>query len=195
MLRSFRSFKGNVLINGSGNPCLTDFGLATVAEDSELHWARVTMARKFDARWHAPEVIGIDADPKRPTSRSDIYSFGSVLFFVRSFFPLGGSILISHQIVSGDVPWKEKKHSFQICIELSKQTTSTRPDNIHDYHWDLIQKCWSWKPGDRPDATRVLLIIERHWQGTSASYDPLSRAILGVGRAKQQSIITDSPAG
>jgi len=85
-------------------------------------------------------------------------------------FPLGSSILISHQIVSGDAPWKEKKHSFQICIELSKQTTPARPDNMYDYHWDLIQKCWSWEPGDRPDATRVLLIIERHWQGTSASY-------------------------
>jgi len=70
-------------MDGSGNPRLTDFGLATVAEDSKLQWARVTMARKFGARWHAPEVIGIDADPDRPTFKSDIYSFGSVMFFVR----------------------------------------------------------------------------------------------------------------
>jgi serine/threonine protein kinase len=77
--------QGNVLIDGSGKPCLTDFGLATVEGDAELQLT--TMTANQNPRWHAPEVIGIEIDrePGRPTFKSDIYSFGSVMFFVRSF--------------------------------------------------------------------------------------------------------------
>jgi serine/threonine protein kinase len=74
-----------VLIDGSGNPCLTDFGLATVVGDVELQLTTTTANHNFNPRWHAPEVIGIDRDPVRPTIKSDIYSFGSVMFLVRSF--------------------------------------------------------------------------------------------------------------
>jgi len=83
--------QGNVLIDGSGNPRLKGFSLATVAEDKDLQWTTSTVTRNFDARWRAPEVIGIDADPERPTFESDIYSLGSVMFFVRSF-TLGNSL-------------------------------------------------------------------------------------------------------
>ncbi|KAG2121406.1 kinase-like domain-containing protein, partial [Suillus cothurnatus] len=71
----------NVLIDNSGNPCLTGFGLATVVGDPELQWNSTTAARDFNSRWRAPEVIGIETDePARPTFASDIYSFGSVMF-------------------------------------------------------------------------------------------------------------------
>ncbi|OJA14206.1 hypothetical protein AZE42_09477 [Rhizopogon vesiculosus] len=65
---------GNVLIDSSGNPCLTDFGLATVAEDPDLQWTTTIAGGDFNPRWRAPE--------------SDIYSFGSVMFFVRPFVSL-----------------------------------------------------------------------------------------------------------
>ncbi|OAX34717.1 kinase-like protein, partial [Rhizopogon vinicolor AM-OR11-026] len=123
----------NVLIDGLGNPCLTDFGLATVVEDPELRWSTITLGLDFDCRWRAPEVLGIENDRQRPTFMSDIYSFGSVVFF----------------IVSGNVPWKEKNQC-QICIELLKRATPARPHHIFDDHWDLIQKCWSRDPRNRP---------------------------------------------
>jgi len=74
--------QGNVLIDDFGNPRLTDFGLATVVEDPELQWSTITLGHNFDPRWRAPEVLGIKDDPERPTFKSDIYSFGSVMFFV-----------------------------------------------------------------------------------------------------------------
>jgi len=76
-----RKLQGNVLIDGSGNPRLTDFGLATVAGDTELQWSTTTVG--LDNRWRAPEIIGIECNPGGPTFKSDIYSFGSVMFFVR----------------------------------------------------------------------------------------------------------------
>ncbi|KAG1760024.1 kinase-like domain-containing protein [Suillus occidentalis] len=77
----------NVLIDCSGNPRLTDFGLATVVGDAELQLSGTTVTRSLDPRWRAPEVIGIDCEPGRPTFMSDIYSFGSIMFFVRSHYP------------------------------------------------------------------------------------------------------------
>ncbi|KAG0708294.1 kinase-like domain-containing protein [Suillus ampliporus] len=135
----------NVLIDGSGNPRLTDFGLATVVGDAGLQLFTMTTNHSLDSRWHAPEVIGINGDPEKPSFKSDIYSFGGVMFF----------------ITSGDAPWKEKKHSRQISIELSKRAIHARPDNILDRHWNLIQQCWSWHARDRPGAAEIIGCIAR----------------------------------
>jgi hypothetical protein len=54
------------------------------------------------------------------------------------------------------MPWKEKKNSTQIIIALLNKVVHVRPDNTLDDHWDLIQKCWSWNPDDRPEATEVI---------------------------------------
>jgi serine/threonine protein kinase len=81
-----RKPQGNVLIDGSRNPRLTDFGLATVEGEAELQLNTTTAERSFNSRWRAPEVIGIERDPERPNFKSDIYSFGGVMFFVRSLF-------------------------------------------------------------------------------------------------------------
>ncbi|KAG2105806.1 kinase-like domain-containing protein [Suillus discolor] len=132
---------GNVLIDHERNPRLADFGLATVVGDPGLQWGSTTAARELNARWRAPEVLGIESDMTRPTFMSDIYSLGSIIFF----------------ITSGDKPWKEKKNSIQISVALSKKESPTRPEKISDNrHWNLIQKCWSWEPTDRPESTEVL---------------------------------------
>ncbi|KAG1837924.1 kinase-like domain-containing protein [Suillus subalutaceus] len=138
----------NVLIDDLGNPRLTDFGLATVVGDPELQWGATTAARELNVRWRAPEVIGLEYDPAKPTFMSDIYSFGGVMFL----------------ILSGVTPWKEKKNSTHIIIELSKGATPARPDNIPDYYWRLIQQCWSWDPVGRPEATEVLRYIDQFTQ-------------------------------
>ncbi|OJA17937.1 hypothetical protein AZE42_03474 [Rhizopogon vesiculosus] len=135
---------GNVLVDGSGKPCITDFGLATVVEDEELQWSAETVERDFNGRFSAPEIIGINCDPGRPTFKSDTYSFGGIMFLT----------------VTGDIPWKGKK-TYQISVELSKGTTHARPNNILDDHWKLIQHCWSWDSGDRPGAAKVLQHIAK----------------------------------
>jgi len=139
----------NVLMDDLGNPCLTDFGLVTVVETSELDDITV------DLRWCAPEVIGTyPQDPERPSFKSDIYSFGGIMFLVRVLF-FSSSILLFPQIVSGDIPWKEK-NPYQICTQLSRRLTPARPDNILDNQWKLITKCWSRDPRHRPGSAEVL---------------------------------------
>jgi serine/threonine protein kinase len=72
----------NVLVDDSGHPRLTDFGFATVVGDAELQLSTTTATRSLDPRWRAPEVVGIERAPERPTFESDIYSFGGIIFFV-----------------------------------------------------------------------------------------------------------------
>ncbi|KAG1724267.1 kinase-like domain-containing protein, partial [Suillus lakei] len=143
----------NVLIDGSGNPRLTDFGLATVAGDAELQLSITTVTRSLDPRWRAPEIVGIEREPEKPSFKSDIYSFGGVMFFVRSRCFLQLYPNVSSQIISGDKPWKEKS-PVQICIVMSQKFEHVRPDNMLDHHWASIQKCWSWDPRNRPDAAK-----------------------------------------
>jgi serine/threonine protein kinase len=71
--------QGNVFMDGLGNPCLANFGLATVIKHPQLE------ELSPNSRWRAPEVVGVEDDPERPTFKSDIYSFGGVMFFVRFF--------------------------------------------------------------------------------------------------------------
>ncbi|KAG2052397.1 kinase-like protein [Suillus hirtellus] len=138
--------QGNVLIDREGNPRLTDFGLAIVVGEPKLQWGTTTAAVELNARWRAPEVLGIEREvAAKPTFMSDIYSLGSIIFF----------------IISGDIPWKEKKNSVPISVALSKKATPTRPENILNGHWNLIQKCWSRKPEDRPDSIEVLECIKQ----------------------------------
>jgi serine/threonine protein kinase len=74
----------NVLIDDSGNPRLTDFGLATVAGDAELQLSMTTATRTLDSRWRAPEIVGVEHDPEKPSFKSDVYALGGVMLFVRS---------------------------------------------------------------------------------------------------------------
>ncbi|KAG0708303.1 kinase-like domain-containing protein [Suillus ampliporus] len=135
---------GNVLIDGKGKPRLTDFGLATIVGDAELQWGTTIAARQLNVHWRAPEVIGIESDPTIPTFESDIYSLGSVMFF----------------IISGDIPW-ENKSSSQISIELSRKATPTRAKDIAVHHWNLIQKCLSRDPNHRPTPEEVYERIDQ----------------------------------
>ncbi|KIK33253.1 hypothetical protein CY34DRAFT_99918 [Suillus luteus UH-Slu-Lm8-n1] len=133
----------NVLIDESGNPRLTDFGLATVVGDAELQLNTTTAGLNLNPQWRAPEIIGIhsdDEDPVRPNFKSDVYSFGGVMFF----------------IISGHTPWKEKRNPHQIIVELLKRATPARRNNIPDNYWNLIQQCWSWEPRHRPEVMKVI---------------------------------------
>lgn len=50
------------------------------------------------------------------------------------------------------------KH-YQVYIALSSEVGHTRPDNIFDYHWKFIKKCWSGIPASRPRAADILEYI------------------------------------
>jgi serine/threonine protein kinase len=72
-----RSNKANILINGSGWACLTDFGLSSIASlgctESSAHGPCGTF------QWTAPELLRLtETQPNPPTKESDIYALAMV---------------------------------------------------------------------------------------------------------------------
>ncbi|KAF9234044.1 kinase-like domain-containing protein [Melanogaster broomeanus] len=119
---------GNVLVDGNGRACLSDFGLCSIL--GGLHggssFVRST-CRPGAIRWAAPELV-LNPDTVQPSTASDVFSFGCIML----------------QILSGQVPWG-KVHENAIVVALDKGRNPPRPDNrpIGDRDWAFIERCFS----------------------------------------------------
>lgn len=132
----------NVLISSDGRAHLSDFGLSVVVvEFSGMSY--FTSALNGTVRWIAPELLAIPEEEDTimiPTSNSDIYSFGCILF----------------QVLTGKPPYSEFKRDAQIVVAISLGTKPLRPKFpvIIDRHWSFILDCWSIKDC-RPSSKQV----------------------------------------
>jgi len=86
----------NILLDGSGNVRLADFGLSLIAaEAGNLTFGSVQTG---NTRWMSPEFLDFSDDPEsplKPTKQGDIYSFGCVMLQVRHIMITPDS-LVSH---------------------------------------------------------------------------------------------------
>ena len=79
-------WQNNVLINENGQACLTDFGLSSMMKPGEkFQYLRPDGKQAGDLRWSAPELINyVDGEMYVPSPSSDIYSYGWIMYEVRS---------------------------------------------------------------------------------------------------------------
>ncbi|KAF8548432.1 kinase-like protein [Imleria badia] len=126
----------NVLIDANGRARIADFGLSTILDEIGSTFATSSTGKpRGTLRWAAPELLDLvdhgDAKTQHtgPTTQSDIYSFGGIMF----------------QILSGKVPYHYYSRDMQIVAAIFKGETTTRPDNprVTDNRWGFIQRCWS----------------------------------------------------
>ena len=87
----------NVLIDPSGTPRLTDFGLSLINED-DLFADTPVQGGRGSIRWQAPELLGLSKKTKdqnrRPTYKSDVYSLAMVVIEVMFPHPVRSPPLI-----------------------------------------------------------------------------------------------------
>ena len=135
-----RDLKGaNLLLDGSGEVKITDFGLAAFAPDDTRTGGWLT-AETGTYRWMAPEVC-----LHEQYSRSaDVFSFGCVLF----------------ELVTHEVPWADRT-PLQAAVAFGLDNLRpTLPDGIPTPVAQLIYSCWLRDASARPTFASIHTQLE-----------------------------------
>lgn len=135
----------NVLIDGAGQPKISDFGLSRArrettgshpAPDQTSSWAG-------SIRWMAPELH--EQDIPMVTLYSDVYAFASTAL----------------QIFSGAPPYLHIRQEFQVVFAIINNVLPPRPlsTELTDEMWTMLLSCWAYTPSARSrmvDVVRAL---------------------------------------
>ncbi|KAF8840950.1 kinase-like protein [Paxillus ammoniavirescens] len=122
----------NVLIDGNGRACISDFGLSVLL----TRLGGSTYATSSEAggtlRWTAPELLDpqVPADGENlvPRPLSDVYSFGGIIL----------------QVLTGKVPYHYYTRAPQVLSAILQGTIPMCPDPpvVTNSQWRFMQRCW-----------------------------------------------------
>lgn len=147
------------MVDESGNARITDFGLATIARDSNS-LTNNSNDQGNTIRWSAPEVLGSD---KAVIKESDVFSFGMVIIEV------GGDRSTGHQpphslmkVFTGEVPFKGTKAS-EVVMRVTSGKRPGRPNHpkFTNPLWELTRRCWTEAVQDRPKMEEVTKALKK----------------------------------
>ena len=134
--------KANILIDGTGNARLADFGLLTIMSDPANLIPSTSYAPGGTIRWMSPELIAADGSGSKkshPTKSSDCYALGMVIY----------------ETIGGNIPFYEYADMVAPVRVLLGEIPS-RGTMFSDDLWKLMELCWASVPEDRPDIRDVL---------------------------------------
>ncbi|KAG8785553.1 hypothetical protein FRC12_017436 [Ceratobasidium sp. 428] len=133
----------NVLLSDGRVAQLADFGNALM-RSSTLDFTESTTRSQLSTRWAAPEQLdGLVSC----SLHADVFSLGMTIL----------------EVISRRQPYcHTKKDIAVITTILVKRQHPQRPEDTiptaskqGNTLWSLLERCWSWEPEDRPDASRV----------------------------------------
>ena len=133
--------KAHILVNHSGQACLTDFRpLAIAAEKEYMSSAEGT------SRWMGPEFLNPATGPAR---ESDCYSLGMVIY----------------EVLSGQVP-SGSDRDFNFILNIMSGECPEKPEGARGVWftaeiWAMLELCWKLRPADWPDSRDILRVLER----------------------------------
>uniref|UniRef100_A0A3Q0TDU1 Tyrosine-protein kinase n=1 Tax=Amphilophus citrinellus TaxID=61819 RepID=A0A3Q0TDU1_AMPCI len=145
----------NVLV-GENNICkVADFGLARVFMVSNENVYEAKEGTKFPVKWTAPEAI----NDNRFTIKSDIWSFGILLFEIVTF---------------GQMPYPAMTN-FQVVQKLGEGYRMPCPANCPKVLYDIMKDCWKENEQDRPTFETLQWKLEDYFEQDVTSYDDATR--------------------
>lgn len=126
----------NILMDDFLFPKLTDFGLSKfyVSITESMNLSSMS-GYKGTPLYMAPEII----TDEEYSEASDVYAFSMILY----------------EIMTGTIPFT-KLTPFSIMNKIGKGGRPNIPEEVPDVYVDLIKKCWSQEPEERPTFDQIL---------------------------------------
>ena len=138
--------KANILIDQTGHARLTDFGLLTIISDPVNLLSSSSYTQGGTARWMSPELINpqkFGFQNGRPTKWSDCYALGMVVY----------------ETISGHPPFHQHG-DLTVFAKVLEGERPLRGVGFMDSLWNMMEKCWTSQPHDRPSIEVVLQCLE-----------------------------------
>ena len=159
------SIQANVLIDQDKHARLADFGLLTIAPDTNLI-SPASFIPGGTWRWMSPELFdpgsfGLKAGC--PTKRSDCYALG----------------MVTYEVLSGKMPFYRDTENLVVAKVLRGERPGRPRGAIGTWFtnevWGVLESCWEHTPKDRPRIGDVLQSLEN----ASKSWIPTSQTVAG----------------
>ncbi|MBN2295302.1 MAG: serine/threonine protein kinase [Pirellulales bacterium] len=163
----------NIMIDSSGQVCITDFGIASLAKEAKRD-GPLTGTPAF----MAPELF----QGKKPTVQSDLYSLGVVLY---------------EAVIGQALPLDILRHGRrQADLESRDDSASLLPDDVDPVLERVIRQCLEPDPRQRPDSAHEIAaslpgvdpLDEVIAAGETPSPDMVAAAGAGVGFRRKTAI-------
>jgi len=146
----------NILISGTGDACIADFGLSHrlvdgVSKDYSSPWHNAG-----NTRWQAPEILKAEtAEDGKRTTCSDVFAFGRVIIEVFTmevpFSEISSNLVVGTKVLAGKNPMRPKG-------------LGVRLRGLDDRMWGLMVDCCRVQADQRPSiqsvVTRLRAIID-----------------------------------
>jgi len=112
----------------------------------------------------SPELFDTETEGYHGTKHSDCYALGMVIY----------------EVLSGHIPFYQYGNR-AIILKVIKGVRPERPQGVEgvwftDDVWEVLERCWTPQPGDRPGVEDVLQCLER----VSMSWMPPSPRLVAV---------------
>jgi serine/threonine protein kinase len=129
----------NVLVVDEDNVKISDFGMSrAIAGNSEYY--RAESAGRWPLKWYAPECIYY----AKFDSKSDVWSYGVTAWEAFSY---------------GAKPYQGLKGQ-EIMQMLEHNHRLDCPDKCPRPLFEILYRCWSWRPEDRPTFAELVSSIK-----------------------------------
>ncbi|KAG6909000.1 hypothetical protein DXG01_002386 [Tephrocybe rancida] len=164
----------NILVDGFGRACLSDFGLSGVADSEIIKWTTQSSAasKGGTARWQAPELHDPDIEDIHNSKESDVFGWASTSYEVftgkRPFFEINSETRVIVMILRGYVP-----------TQPSLDDKSWTERGLTEKIWMLLNDCWKTHPSERPDIS----VVKSRIDNEKPAEDPRPPGQWGSGLA------------
>uniref|UniRef100_A0A3P9DNM1 Tyrosine-protein kinase n=1 Tax=Maylandia zebra TaxID=106582 RepID=A0A3P9DNM1_9CICH len=128
----------NVLVGHDYICKVADFGLARVIKEPFY----ISEDKKIPYKWSAPEAISHG----KFSIKSDVWSFGILLYEI---------------ITRGGVPYPG--YNQEVYQQVTLGYRMPKPPNCPDFLYEIMKRCWSTEPADRPDFRVLRSVLQGEW--------------------------------